>query len=124
MFNELERRYMDDLTTDYAGWVSGYGVSVPTLDEANLVTSAIEGEEDAHYILLDLDDIGVELVESSTPGHHHLYIYHKVTLDQLTRLMTLLNEMGIIQDGIMRGLKERGRLCLRKPGVVKGVETP
>jgi hypothetical protein len=128
---DLEYRYMkpEELSRGYP-WVSGMGDSVPTYDEANLLTSRLRsqiGDTEAigqmHYILLDLDDMDVELVESSS-GNHHLYIKHAITTSELDKLVAVLEEIGLIEPGIKRGWDERKALCLRKPGVKKGVEAP
>lgn len=125
MRDHLEHRFLDPtiLNRSY-GWCREAGEIVPA-EDANLVTSRLAGQneerpdEELHYIILDLDDIKVELIPSSTPGHHHLYIYHPVSKTELGQLVDLLEELQIIEPGIKRGFKERGILCLRKPGVRK-----
>lgn len=145
MRNELEKRYMEpeELSRGYP-WVTSMGRRVRTMDEANLITSRISKSLDwveeraaankvagrdiapptqRHYILLDLDH-EAELIPTSTSGHFHLYIKHAVTSVQLDKFVEVCEEIGLIQPGIKKGWKERGALCLRKPGVIKGVETP
>ncbi len=133
----LEKRFM---TVEEFG--RGYpfkmtmGTRVQMLEEANLITSRLEASLDngermqsggsmpqMHYILIDLDH-EAELIETSTPGHFHLYVKHAVTEEQLDKLVSVMEEIGMINPGIKRGWEGRGALCLRKPGVVKGVETP
>lgn len=122
MFNRLEERFIprDELTRTYP-WTTSLGAAGPP-GEGNVYTSLIVDKFDKHFILLDLDAIPVALVPSSTPGHNHLYIWHEVTTEQLNKLVNVLNEIGILQDGIVRGWMERGKLYLRKPGIMKGVE--
>jgi hypothetical protein len=131
MKERLEKRFMEP--NELAGqgdncyWVTSMGIRVSRMEDANLLTSRIEAtidtEEEKHFIIMDVDH-EAELIPSSTPGHYHLYIYHEVTKEQLDKFVAVAREIGLIQQGIVRGYKERGVLCLRKPGVVKGDERP
>lgn len=87
--------------------------------KGNLYSSeAASGKEGWHLPTLDLD-IPCELVESSTPGHHHLYIDMAITWDQYVTLLTTLRDVGIIQEGYYNLSMHRKATFLRKPGVVK-----
>jgi len=115
---------VSELLNQSYGWTRDAGVAAPE-ESANLVSSRMRAEspsdDELHYILLDLDGIKAEIVPSSTPGNSHLYIYHAVTKEQLNRVVDVLTDIGLLQEGIRRGWRERGILCLRKPGVMKPI---
>lgn len=96
--------------------------------DANLVTSLYKGESvwganRKHAVLLDLD-IPAELLQSSTWGCSHLYIEPQVPLtdEQLFKLLDMLAECGIIQQGFANASKARGYTALRPPWVDKNDE--
>ena len=69
-----------------------------------------------HIVALDID-YPAHLVESTTPGHYHLYldvpggIAHK----DYMRLVQLLGEIGIIEPGYAAASTRRGYTSLRPP---------
>lgn len=119
----LELRHMtpEELNPGYR-WHVGMGRPVETWEEANLLTSRLPNG--LNYILLDLDGIEAEVVPSSTAGNCHLYIKKALTEVQMDALIRVLRDIGLIQQGILTGWAQRRALCLRKPGVRKGVEQP
>lgn len=90
-------------------------------EEANLVSSLI-GEHNGleyHNILLDLD-VEHAYYPSTTPGHGHLYINKPMPKEKYERLLELLNEFGIIEDGVWKlQWQDQGKTFLRLPGVEK-----
>lgn len=83
---------------------------------ANKVSSLCE--DGMHKPVLDLDVRHV-LVQSSTPGHAHLYIDTAMSWEDYQELLTVLNKAGIISQGFYDMAMARGQTMVRKPGVVK-----
>lgn len=90
-----------------------------SLADANLVTSEIAGG--MHSIMLDID-MEAELVPSTTPGHHHLYINKKLTWEKYKNLLTALADAGIISEGYKQASFAKGCTALRMPWVEKAPE--
>lgn len=92
------------------------------LKKANLITSVVKATKgkpvETHRLMLDLD-FDAALVSSSTPGHHHLYLDKELTKEQMDKVVAVLNEVGILQDGVKNGYNRRGALSLRLPWVDK-----
>jgi hypothetical protein len=92
-------------------------------DEANLVGSAVgglpESENALHLPTLDLD-VPAHLIESSTPGHTHLYIDVPMTTKEYFRLLDVLADCRILERKYVEWSKSRGQSFLRRPGVKKG----
>lgn len=94
------------------------------LDEANIVTSRVQGTEDLHKILLDID-VPAYLIPSSTPGHSHLYIDVECDHDNYMDLLATLAACGVIEEGYNDASQERGFSALRLPWIKKDEsETP
>lgn len=89
-----------------------------SLDEANIVTSRIQGTEDLHKILLDID-VPAYLIPSSTPGHSHLYIDVECDHDNYMDLLATLAACGVIEEGYNDASQERGFSALRLPWIKK-----
>jgi len=87
--------------------------------DANLISSV--QHDGKHCLLLDLD-MPHFYVESSSPGHGHLYIKSALTKEQLNEILEPLVKYGIVQPGIYNGFKRRGWLSLRLPGQRKNTE--
>lgn len=90
------------------------------LHEANVVTSHF-GDGDTHKIAIDLD-MDAALIPTSTPGHHHLIVNHELPWDAYAKLLTALNEAGLIQDGYLKASLIRGATVLRTPWTKKETE--
>jgi len=92
--------------------------------KANLVTSVVKSTKgktnEMHRPLLDLD-FEVSVLPSSTPGHNHLYIDKEMSKEDLDKLVNVLNEVGLLQNGIKNGWNRRGALSLRLPWIDKNV---
>lgn len=71
-----------------------------------------------HAILLDLD-VPAWLIESTTPGHSHLYIDVDVSEPLYFELLDLLAKMRVIEPGYARASKMKGGTFLRLPWVKK-----
>ena len=87
------------------------------LSESNLVCSDLRAER-LHRPILDLD-MDAMLIESSTPGHHHLYIDKPMTWDDYQKLLDVLEEVGILEPGYVQVSKKRKRTQVRTPWTKK-----
>jgi hypothetical protein len=105
----------------------GYGTwQVEELVESNaanaeMVSSTVieqGGYTGKHTVMLDLD-FPVTVVQSTTVGHHHLYIDHLMTWKQYRPLLKALNQAGLIEDGYYRAAIRQSATMLRPPWVKK-----
>jgi hypothetical protein len=62
---------------------------------------------------------GGEIVESSTPGHCHLYGDNPMSWTSYTRLLLIGAELGLLEDGYAKASIARGQSLLRPPHVRK-----
>lgn len=65
-----------------------------------------------HIPMFDLD-MHCELVESSTPGHYHLYINHPILTRKYKKLMKAFLAAGLIEKGWYDLFKKDKMACLR-----------
>lgn len=86
------------------------------VDEANVVSSLLTNGKHAPAIDVDLP---VHAIPSSTPGHSHLYFDVELSWPDYLRLLRVIRDIGILQDGFYRSAKSRGTTLLRLPGVPK-----
>lgn len=86
---------------------------------ANLVSSLCT--DGKHRPALDID-VPVEVVPSSTPGHHHLY-FPTITLTwgRYATLLGNLAEVGIIESAYHLASLSRHQSLLRPPGVLRAI---
>ena len=86
---------------------------------ANVMSSKVtNGGGLFHFPMLDLD-IPHMLIPSSTPGHSHLYLSTLLTTGEYRRLLQVLYDVGIIQQGILSQFDQHGATFLRLPDVKK-----
>ena len=71
-----------------------------------------------HKVLLDID-MPVLAVESSTPGHYHLYIDKELSWSEYHGLLEALKRCGIIEAGYYEASRRRGFTSLRTPWTPK-----
>lgn len=90
------------------------------LDGANCVSSETI-LDDVHTIMLDVDH-PVRVVDSTTPGHHHLYIDVALPWPKYLALLEALAEAGVVEPGYVAASKRRGATFLRLPWVAKTAE--
>jgi hypothetical protein len=75
--------------------------------------------EDLHIVVVDIDH-PAHLVESTTPGHHHLYVeIPPVSTEAYFRWLEASAEIGLIEPGYVSAFKARGFTCVRLPWVQK-----
>lgn len=100
--------------------------AIPTerLDEAEVITSNSKAETwrgVMHRPVLDID-FPAALLPSSTPGHYHLFLDKKMSWQQYSRLLNVLSEVGIIEDGYADASNNREFSSVRLPWVKKDEE--
>ena len=100
------------------------------LDDSNVILSRVvptlanlEGPVSQHKTLVDID-MPVKLIESSTPGHFHLYIDKAIAWEDYRLLLIVLERCGIISTGYLDAALTRGYTTLRLPWVKKGDPAP
>lgn len=74
------------------------------------------GDPEFHKPVLDIDHRCL-LLDSSTPGHHHLIIDVEIEWEKYEKLLTVLAECGIIQEGYAGASIERHGSYIRVPWV-------
>lgn len=94
----------------------------PTFESPNLISSLTE--DGSQMPILDLD-FDFRLVESSTPGHFHLYFEKPISPRKWRVLMLALWYSGVVEMGYAVWSLRRGANFARLPGVEKreGAET-
>lgn len=85
-------------------------------EKANLVSSLTESG--LHAPVLDLD-FPATLLESSSPGHFHLYLEREIEWDDYAALLAALAEAGILEPGYVHAMLGREATFVRRPGVFK-----
>lgn len=101
-------------------------------DNASLVSSRVSHYSDMfasdvqpagnyHMPVLDID-YPAHLIESSTPGHYHLYLNQWVQWDDYVKLLKCMQRCGLLQSGFVKNSVKRGASFTRLPGVKKGEE--
>ena len=89
------------------------------LAEANVVCSQLRNNSDLHIPILDLD-MDAMLLRSSTYGHYHLYIDKPMTWENYCKLLDVMAEVGILEQGYVDVSKKRGMTQVRTPWTKKG----
>lgn len=88
-------------------------------EEANLVSSFVDGEHwQGHAPVIDLD-FPCRLVESSTPGHFHLYMDRRISWERYKAVLKAMCDAGLVERGFYELSLARGATFVRKPGVMK-----
>lgn len=104
---------------------------VTSLDEANVISSLIdpvkfdladvEPTPKLHTVVLDIY-VPATMVDSTSPGHHHLFIDSVMTQDTYFALLDALANAGVIEQGYANASKARGFSAVRLPWVKKEPE--
>lgn len=85
----------------------------------NLITSRSDDlNNTSHYPVIDFD-FGLRLLPSSTPGHFHLYIDKGLSWEDYKKLLKVLVEVGLVQEGYLGASLQRGFTAVRLPSVTK-----
>lgn len=106
---------------------SGDGRTIPvdtpaTALQSNIVSSRVGGTfpvgDRRHRLLIDID-MPARLIPSSKPEHWHLYVDKEIPEPAYFRLLDVLAECGLIEEGYAQVSKRRGYTALRVPWVKK-----
>lgn len=107
----------------YSDTLGEYGkdhkpVPAATLKQSNLVGSKSVHGSTFHYPVIDLD-CGVVLLDSSTEGHHHLYIQKAVPDDKYWELLKAMVDANLVESGYYNASKAKGQSFAIRPGLRK-----
>lgn len=91
---------------------------VVEVDEATVITSEVAGNPGRHRVVLDIDLPG-SMVESSTPGHHHLFLDKVMSWDDFQRLLWVMTDLGLVEEGYASASTKRGYTAVRLPWIGK-----
>ena len=82
-------------------------------------TFRLNGKElEVHKIAVDID-FPVHAVETSTPGHFHLYIDYNLDWKQYEKLLKVMAEVGLVEPGYVEASRRRRCTHLRVPWLQK-----
>lgn len=101
--------------------LAGYNhteAEVADLDTANIITSEVHGKPGRHKPVLDID-LPVKLIPSTTEGHFHLMIDKEMDWEDYQRLLWVLADIGIVEEGYASASDERGYTAVRLPWISK-----
>lgn len=108
---------MVKFTTTYG---EAKGTPKTSWKDATAITSEVVGS-DLHAPVFDFD-YPCELVESTTPGHYHLYLNGPpITKEAYMEVLSVMAKHGLVQTGYANAAKDRGFATLRLPWVKKEI---
>jgi hypothetical protein len=116
--------HVENMGNDYED-VPDAEVRTPTtnLDAAMVVTSRTTWDAEFHRPVIDLD-LPIEVLPSSTPGHHHLFIDAPMSWDAYLALLDALVVAGLVEAGYVKAARHRGHTAVRVPWFRKGDRAP
>ena len=89
------------------------------LDMADIVTSEMASRDGSrHKIVLDIDH-PIVVLNSTTPGHHHLFIDKELGWGEYLEVIRVLVKVGIVEEGYLGASAHRGFTGVRLPWIVK-----
>lgn len=94
--------------TTYSG--SEKNKEVKTENEANLISSLTINNTHAPVIDLDLP---ARLLPSKTEGHYHLYLDVEMDEDDYFKLLKVMAEVGLVEDGYYKASLKKGASFVR-----------
>ena len=99
-----------------------------TLEDCNVLTSRThssyrlertgKGSMSTQKPVLDID-FPCALIPSTTEGHFHLYLDKELSYTDYMKLLKVLSEVGIIEEGYYKASKARGYTAVRLPWIKK-----
>lgn len=118
--DEFGRGYykVEQMTVDYQ---TENGIKPSNNEEANLIGSKRVSTPDFHLPVIDIDH-PCRWVESSTPGHGHLYIDTVMTKANYSKLLQCLRDVGLVESGFATAFNKQGQTFVRPPWVHKTPE--
>lgn len=87
-------------------------------NEADTISSECKDLQDIHIPILDID-FPVFVYPSSTPGHSHLYIQKHLTWENYKKLLKVMADVGLIEEGYYNASIERKGTYVRLPWIQK-----
>lgn len=109
----------DTLNTERAGHHGEGRWEVASHEDANLISSRLQGSpKGLHSPVLDID-FPARLVPSATPGHFHLYLDRPMTWDAYEELLKALAKAKIISRHYLKHSVLRQATMARPPWVPK-----
>jgi hypothetical protein len=93
------------------------------LEKANVISSSSGTSGLWHMPVLDIDHECL-LIDSTTPGHHHLIIRKCLSWPDYERLLKVLAEVGILEHGYVGVSINRKSTWIRVPWARKGDPLP
>lgn len=90
------------------------------VDKATVAISMSSEQPERHKLVIDLD-LPAKLIESTTPGHYHLYVDKLIPTDKYFALLKALANAGLIEPGYLGASEARGYTAVRLPWVKKKV---
>lgn len=108
----------DTINTERAGHHGEGRWEVADPEDANLVSSRIQGREGWHSPVLDID-FPARLVPSATPGHYHLYLDRPMPWAKYEELLHALAKARIISRHYLKHSVLRRATMARPPWVEK-----
>ena len=101
---------------------------VADLGLANVISSAViepnlTWKTRRHTVALDID-FPCAVVESTTPGHCHLYIDKLMPWEDYEKLLKVCGEIGLVEEGYVKASIRRRATHLRLPWVRKVSPSP
>jgi hypothetical protein len=81
----------------------------------NLITSKMHGS-DLHLPCIDID-LPIEAIPSKTAGHYHLYIEKPLTYEQYDKLLSVMAEVGIVEEGYWKAFQAQKMTLVRLPPI-------
>jgi len=110
----------DDGDSDYEA-EDGDDLFVETLGEAEIVTSALT-DSVQHMPVLDID-VPCEYIPSTNEGHGHLYFHKEIPWEKYLKLMRVMADCGLLEEGYVSASEARGYSAVRLPWITKGSDT-
>lgn len=108
---------------------------VDNLDEANVATSLVKGDEPLisegrttyrwdmlHKPVIDID-LPIKVLPSTTEGHFHLFIDKEMTWDHYRDFLCALASVGIVEQKYVNATIDRGFSAVRLPWIKKAANS-
>jgi len=88
------------------------------IEKANMITSLDNSSWGTHRPVIDID-MGVAVLPSTNPGNFHLFIDKQMSKDDYFRLLEVMVDVGIVEEGFFDAAKAKGASGVRLPWIDK-----